>query len=183
MLCYTAALRWPRNFTFLITFGLGGLWKMLYAPSGFHSTQILQEFTLTSGFREEMVHPNICLGFSFKKSCLGFFNIFSPYPIWKSTIAPKVSTPHLSCSRSRVSLGSLLHLPLSRNAQTLFSRYLHFIPKPFFWNICHARFSLWCYFVSQGRCAQGSNSFKLVNSRTLFRPSLICYKEGLWTWL
>lgn len=58
MFWYTAALRWCRNFTFLITFGLGGLWQMLYAPSGFHSTQILKEFILISGFWEEMAHTN-----------------------------------------------------------------------------------------------------------------------------
>lgn len=119
MFWYTAALRWSRNFTFLITFGLGGLWQMLYAPSGFHSMQILKEFILISGFWEEMAHTNIYIGF------LKF--LLSPYPIWKGTTAPKVSTSHLSCSRSWISLGSFLHLPLSRNCITIHWRFLAYI--------------------------------------------------------
>lgn len=118
MFWYTAALRWSRNFTFLITFGLGGLWQMLYAPSGFHSTQILKEFILISGFWEEMAHTNI---YRFLKI------LFSPYPIWKGKTAFKVSTSHLICSSSWVSLGSFPPLTLFRNCITMHWHFLTYI--------------------------------------------------------
>lgn len=185
MFWYTAALRWCRNFTFLITFGLGGLWQMLYAPSGFHSTQILKEFILISGFWEEMAHTNT----------YRFLNPpprFSPYPTWKSPTAPKASASHLNCSSSWVSVGSFLHLPLSWSCIAMhwcFLTYTCFLfqKKKWFWCICNAGFSLRQYVITQGRCTQGNHSFKLVNSSTLFRPSLICcvhqFVESLRTWL
>lgn len=59
MFWYAAALRWSRNFTFLITFSLGGLWQMHYAPSGLYSMLIFKEFILISDFWEEMAYTNI----------------------------------------------------------------------------------------------------------------------------